>query len=97
MPVTRDRYQNVPREERICDKYDPTALGDEYHVISVCNNQVIEQVRYEYIPQHILTVPNRSKFHLLMQWTSIKILKKLEEISWMYYLNCLDEFVIFGL
>ncbi len=39
--ITVGRYQNVPREERICDKCDDTALRDEHHIILVCNNQVI--------------------------------------------------------
>ncbi len=35
LPITGGKYQNVPREERICDKCDDTALGDEYYVILV--------------------------------------------------------------
>lgn len=38
LPVAIGRYQNVSREERICDKCDGRALGDDYHAILVCSN-----------------------------------------------------------
>ena len=38
LPVIAGRYQNVPREERLCNKCEAgVVVGDKYHVVSELN------------------------------------------------------------
>ena len=77
LPITVGRYQNIPREERICDKCDVAMIGVEYHTVLVCNNQAITQLRYRYIPEYFWVTPNRYKFSLLLQSGNVAIINKL--------------------
>ena len=55
LPTTAGRYQTVPKEKRYCNKCDAHLLGDEYHVVLMCNNQTISQLRHQYIPEFFWT------------------------------------------
>lgn len=43
LPVITGRYQNISREGRLRNKWGSGIVGDEYHVVLECNNQVIRQ------------------------------------------------------
>ena len=65
-PINVGRYQNVPREARLCNKCDDNLLGDEYHVLLVCQNDNIVRLREMYIPRFYRIRPTYMKFKLLM-------------------------------
>lgn len=52
LSVVRGRYGNLNREKRYCDKCNSEQLGSEYHFLSQCQNQNINQVRKTYIPEY---------------------------------------------
>ena len=49
-------------------------MGGDYHVVLECNNQVIRELRQQYVPEYYRTWPNRFKFCSLMQCNNIHIL-----------------------
>lgn len=76
-PVNVGRYTGVPREDRICSKCDANAIGDEYHVLFICNNTDIVMLRARYIPEYFVCRPSYFKYTSLMQSTNVNILKNL--------------------
>ena len=76
LPTTAGKYQNVPREERQCNKYDAQLLRDECRVVLLCNNQTISQLKHHDIPEFFWTRPNRETFCSLMQCNNIDISNK---------------------
>ena len=88
LPLITGRYQNIPREERLCNKCDSSIVGDEYHAILECTNETIRRMRQRYIPEYYRTWPNRLKFCSLMQCNNVHILNKfvyfLDEIFKMF-------------
>ena len=77
LPVVTGRYQEVVRENRICNKCDAGVLGDEYHVLHQCNDEEIVRLRSMYIPGYYSLKPSQHKYVLFMQNNSIKVLKDL--------------------
>ncbi len=51
LPVNVGRYTGVFREDRTCSKCDANTVGDEYHVLLICNNTDIVMLRARYIPE----------------------------------------------
>lgn len=74
LPVVTGRYQNVNREERLCSKCLSNVVGDEYHVVLVCTNENIMELRNRYIPFYYRNNPTLGNFIMLMQCKNVKIL-----------------------
>ena len=79
LPVIVGRYNGVIREERYCGKCNSRQVGDEYHILLQCQNDIIVQLRNEYIPKYYTRNPNIFKFILLMQCQSVKVLNNLSQ------------------
>jgi hypothetical protein len=75
LPVQMGRYNNVPRNERICEKCDMGVLGDEYHYLLICP-QFAEQ-RKRYIPTKYFSIATKIKFGHLLSTKSRNILLRL--------------------
>ena len=77
LPITVGRYNNISREERVCVKCNENVIGDEYHVMLMCENEDIVRLRNQYIPRYYTERPNQHKYVLLMQTSNMTILNKL--------------------
>ena len=77
LPITEGRYQNINREDRVCNKCDENCIGDEYHVLFNCQNENIVRLRNKYIPRYYRTRPSQLKFVMFMQNTSLNVLNNL--------------------
>ncbi len=74
LPVVTGRYENVSREERFCTKCRNDVVGDEYHIILLCPNENIVQLRNRFIPNYHRNNPALNKFTALMQSKNVKLL-----------------------
>lgn len=77
LPIIVGRFQEIAREDRVCDKCEANVVGDEYHVLFVCQNENIAGWRNMYIPHFYRRRPNHLKFKLLMQTSNVNILNNL--------------------
>ena len=77
LPITVGRYNNLRREERVCHKCNEGEVGDEYHVLLCCKNEVIVRLRNKYITGYFRENPSQFKFKLLMQSRNISVMRNL--------------------
>ena len=74
LPVVTGRYENISREERLCTKCRSNAVGDEFHIMLLCPNENIFELRNRYIPHYYRNNPTLNKFTVLMQSKNGKVL-----------------------
>ena len=74
LPIERGRFQNIVREERICNLCNKD-LGDEYHTLLVC--ETLNNLRKQYIKPYYYTRSNVIKFNQLMNINKLKELHNL--------------------
>lgn len=48
-PLITGEFQNVPREERLCNKCDSSVVSDENHAILECSNEITRQIRHSVV------------------------------------------------
>ena len=77
LPVVTGRYNNVNREERLCTKCRGNVVGDEFHIMLVCSNENIVELRNRFIPFYYRNNPTLNKFNVLMQSKNVNILTKM--------------------
>ena len=65
-PIEIDRWQRVPKNERIC-KLCRTGLGDEFNYICLCNCDEVKLLMQTYIPRYYLEYPHVSKLHQMLK------------------------------
>ncbi len=75
LPFNVGRYTGATREGWISNKCNADAVGDEYHVLFVCNNTDIVMLRAMCIPEYYAYRPTYFKYDLLIQTTNVNILK----------------------
>ena len=63
LPVARLQYEDIPRENRICNMCD-LEVGDEFHVLFNCN--FFKNTRKRLLRERIIVRPNCHKFKNLM-------------------------------
>ena len=64
LPVNKLRYENLPRNERICDKCNKNDVADEFHYLFVC--PFFDALRKKHLPLYYFVRPNAYKFNVLM-------------------------------
>ena len=67
LPVVTGRYENICREERLCTKCNGNVMGDEFHIMLLCPNEDLVELRSRYIPAFCTTNPTMNKINTLMQ------------------------------
>ena len=77
LPIIEGRYRNISKEERICNMCENNFVGDEFHMLFVCQNENIVRLRNMYIPEYYKNRPSLYKYGLLIQTTSCKTLNNL--------------------
>ena len=75
LPIETGRWQNVPRNDRLCHLCGSIELGDEYHYIMSCS--ALKNERKTLLPNYCTFNPNILKFQQLFNSTNIIILEKL--------------------
>ncbi len=75
LPIVTGRYNNTPREERICNLCSLQSVGDEHHYLLCCEYFRVERERY--IDQVYTANPNISNYKSLMGSSDIQELVNL--------------------
>ncbi len=76
-PINVGRYEDIPRENRICSKCVGNHVGDEYHILFNCQNANIVRLREMYVPSYYRVRPTQIKHKLLMQTSNVNTLNNL--------------------
>ena len=77
LPVNRQRYEGIPRNERLCDKCNLHDVADEFHYLFVC--PFFSKIRNECIPKYFITHPNTVKYNHLLSAKNKHLLLKLKK------------------
>ena len=77
LPIQRKRFENIPRDERICTLCDMHEIGDEFHYLFNCQFPIIKQNRLLLLPAYYNHHPNVLKFNMLLNVQSMSKLVKL--------------------
>ena len=64
LEIERGRYQNVPREERLCKFCNSQTIENEYHFLLVCPMYI--EVRRKYLKPYYCRWPTLNKFDKIM-------------------------------
>lgn len=73
LPVNILRYQNVPRNQRLCVKCNMNDIGDEFHYLFRC--PFFKKKRQDCLPKYFLKKCNAIKFKELFEISKKKMLK----------------------
>ena len=63
LPVNKLRYENIPRNERLCPKCEMEEIGDEFHYVFCC--PYFHAKRVSCLPVYFRRRPNAFKFNQL--------------------------------
>ena len=67
-----ERFRNIERNERFCNKYNMQAIENEYHFLMVC--PFYRDIRREVLPRYYCVWPTQHKFINLMTTDTAKSL-----------------------
>lgn len=76
LPIEIGRWYNIPKEQRMCN-FCRESIGDEYHILFICQNENIVQLRNKYIPVYYRNNPNASKMKGMLSMCNTVLYKKL--------------------
>ena len=76
LPIETGRWHNVPKEDRICNLCREQ-IGDEYHILFVCSNAKVVELRKKYLPNYYIVNPNSVKMEGLLSLCNTTLYKKL--------------------
>ena len=71
------RYNNIPKENRICTFCNMNKIESEYHFLLVC--PLNAELRRHYLPQYYCRWPSITKFKNLMQSKPERVIKRLSK------------------
>ena len=75
LSIERGRYNNTPRDERICKLCNSNSIEDEFHFLLVCG--AYNDIRVEHISQKYITRTNLNKFKILMSSKNPIVIKSI--------------------
>ena len=64
LPIQKGRWNDIPRDERLCSKCDTRDIGDEFHCIMSCPH--FNEQRRKHIPKKYWKHPNIINFESLL-------------------------------
>ena len=77
LPIETGRFNNVPRENRLCNFCNDNKMCDEFHLLLEC--PVLIHIRRKFLPSYSLSNPNVLKFQNVMSSNTEPILKKIAQ------------------
>ena len=60
LPIETGRWYNIPREDRKCN-FCGNRIGDEFHILFLCENEIVVILRNKYIPNNYRIHPSYFK------------------------------------
>lgn len=75
LPIESGRWNNTPRNDRLCTLCDLQEIGDEYHYIFKCKQFMVE--RKNLLPDYCQKYDNILKLNTLFNSTNVNVLENL--------------------
>ena len=57
LPIETGRWYNIPREDRKCI-FCGNGIGDEFHILFLCENEIVVILKNKYIPNYYRIHPS---------------------------------------
>ena len=70
------RWYNIPKDERFCTLCGQS-IGDEFHLLFVCCNEYLVNLRRIYLPRYYVTYPSIVKMNGLLSFCNVEVYKRL--------------------
>ena len=83
LSIETGRYDNNPRQERICRSCNMNQIEDEYHFLLVCPH--FRELRTKYLKPYFRHWPTLNKFEALLSTTFKKVTSNLSK--YIYFAN----------
>ena len=77
LPIETGRWENIPRENRLCQLCNLQNIGNEYHYLFECTNVDFERLRLKFVPAYYRKNPNIHKMKGMIAISNINLLKRL--------------------
>ena len=77
IPKVTGRYKGLERNKRFCNLCTGDFIGDEFHILFECKNQIITANRKKFLPRYYISHPSMFKCIELLQSSNEKVLYKL--------------------
>ena len=77
LPIECGRWTNIPRENRFCNLCETNSIGDEFHFLFECNDNIIKNARRKFIPSYYTIRPNTHKFEKIFNSCDLNLLKRI--------------------
>ena len=75
LPIETGRWYNIPRENRKCNFYG-NGNGDKFHILFLCENEIVVILRNKYIPNYYRIHPSYFKLVGLLSICNAQLYKK---------------------
>jgi hypothetical protein len=76
IPIETGRWFNIPKDERVCTLCGQS-IGDEFHLLFVCCNEYLVNMRRIYLPRYYVTYPSIVKMYGLLSFCNVEVYKRL--------------------
>ena len=76
IPIETGRWYNIPKDERVCTLCGQS-IGDEFHLLFVCCNEYLVNLRRIYLPRYYVTYPSIVKMNGLLSFCNVEVYKRL--------------------
>ena len=73
--IETGRCYNIPREDRKC-KFCGNGIGDEFHILFLCENEIVVILRNKYIPNYYRIHPSYFRLVGLLSICNYQLYKK---------------------
>ena len=81
LPIETGRWNNIPREDEKCN-FCGNGIGNEFHILFLCENEIVLILRNKYIPNYYWMHPSYVKLvGLLSICNSQLYIKKKKKVS----------------
>ena len=77
LPIEVGRWNNIPRDQRLCTLCHLHKIGDEFHYIFECSENDVAQARQNFLSKDFINKPNTVKYMQLMNTRNVVVLKKM--------------------
>jgi hypothetical protein len=75
LPIETGRWYNNPMEDRKCN-FCGNGIGDEFHILFICENEIVVILRNKYIPNYYRIHPSYFKLVGLLSICNAQLYKK---------------------
>ena len=72
LEIETGRWYNIPKDERFCTLCGQS-IGDGFHLLFVCCNEYLVNMRRIYLPRYYVTYPSIVKMNGLLSFCNVEV------------------------